>query len=260
LQASPGRQKQSLVESSHDAWIKYYRPDENSSNTTINYYNKGAIAGMLLDIAIRKRTANQKSLDDVMRLLYQRYAEKEGFTNQEFAAVASEVAGSDLSAWFQRSIYSTEELDYAEALEWLGLQFKADGGKEGTPETKDEADAEPKDPAIWFGATVESKDGKYSISRITENSPAFLAGLNVGDEVIGVDGFRLSEPIDERLKQYKVGDKINTLVSRRGKLIELPVDLLAKPKQSWKLETLKNATPLQSESFSSWLHQPVPVK
>lgn len=259
LQTSPGRQKQSLIESSHDAWIKYYRPDENSTNTTINYYNKGAIAGMLLDIAIRKRTGNQKSLDDVMQLMYQRYAEKEGYTNAEFASVASEVAGSDLSDWFQRSIYSTEELDYSEALEWLGLQFKVDGPKEGVKdgaaEVKEEADSEAKDTSIWFGATAELKDGKFSILRITENSPAFTAGLNVGDEIIGIDGFRLSEPIDERLKQYKVGDKIDVLVSRRGKLIDLPVSLLAKPTQTWKLEMLKSPTPKQSESFSSWLHR-----
>ncbi len=257
LQTSPGRQKQSLVESSHDAWIKYYRPDENSMNSTINYYNKGAIAGMLLDIAIRKRTANQKSLDDVMRLMYQRYADKEGFTNLEFAAVASEVAGSDLSGWFQRSIHSTEELDYTEALEWLGLQFSAAGPKEGATEGKENTENETKDSAIWFGATVESKDGKFSISRITEHSPAFLAGLNVGDEVIGVDGFRLLEPIDERLKQYKVGEKVSVLVSRRGKLVELPVSLQAKPAQTWKLEIVKTPSPLQSESLSSWLHQPI---
>lgn len=256
LQTSPGRQKQSLVESSHDAWIKYYRPDENSTNTTINYYNKGAIAGMLLDIAIRRRTVNQKSLDDVMRLMYQRYAEKDGFTNLEFAAVASEVAGSDLSDWFQRAIFSTEELDYDEALEWLGLQFKTNGTKDGPAEAKVPAEPEAMDSAIWFGATVEVKDGKFSVLKITENSPAYLAGLNVGDEVIGVDGFRLSEPIDERLKQYKVGDKINLLLSRRGKLIELPVSLLGKPTQTWRIEILKDPTPLQKESFSSWLHTP----
>ncbi len=226
-------------------------------NSTINYYNKGAIAGMLLDIAIRKRTANQKSLDDVMRLMYQRYADKEGFTNLEFAAVASEVAGSDLSGWFQRSIHSTEELDYTEALEWLGLQFSAAGPKEGATEGKENTENETKDSAIWFGATVESKDGKFSISRITEHSPAFLAGLNVGDEVIGVDGFRLLEPIDERLKQYKVGEKVSVLVSRRGKLVELPVSLQAKPAQTWKLEIVKTPSPLQSESLSSWLHQPI---
>jgi predicted metalloprotease with PDZ domain len=257
LQNMPGRQKQSLVESSYDSWIKYYRPDENSANTSINYYNKGAIAGMLLDIAIRKRTANQKSLDDVMRLMYQRYAEKDGYTNQELASVANEVAGSDLSPWFQRSIYSTEELDYTEALDWLGLQFKAEGPKEGAADAKEEPETDTKDSAVWLGATVDSKEGKYSISRITEGSPAFLAGLNVGDEAIGIDGFRLSEPLDERLKQYKVGDKIVTLVSRRGKLIELSVILMAKPLPTWKLELLKTPTPQQSESFSRWLHKPV---
>jgi predicted metalloprotease with PDZ domain len=256
LQTAPGRQKQSLIESSHDAWIKYYRPDENSTNTTINYYNKGAIAGLLLDIAIRKRTANQKSLDDVMRLMYQRYAEKDGFTNREFATVANEVAGSDLSAWFQRSVYSTDELDYAEALDWLGLQFKVNGPKEGASAAKEEPEPESKESAIWLGATVEAKEGKFSITRVSENSPAFSAGFNVGDEVIGVDGFRLSEPIEERLKQYKVGDQLNVLVSRRGRLMELPVSLKAKPEETWKLEMLKTATPLQSASFSSWLHQP----
>ncbi len=260
LQTMPGRYKQSLAESSHDSWIKYYRPDENSTNTSINYYNKGAIAGMLLDVAIRKRTNNQKSLDDVMRLMYQRFAEKEGYTNQDLANAASEVSGSDLSSWFRRAIHSTEELDYAEALDWLGMQFKVDSPADGSSDVKDASTADAKDAEkpsnIWFGATSEIKDGKYMIARIVEGSPAFTAGLNVGDELIGIDDFRLSETVDERLKQYKVGDQIQALISRRGKLVELTVALAAKPPQTWKLELLKTPTQQQTESLSSWLHRP----
>ncbi|MCC6509452.1 MAG: M61 family metallopeptidase [Pirellulaceae bacterium] len=258
LQTGPGRLKQSLVESSRDAWIKFYRPDENSSNTSVNYYIKGAIVGFLLDAHIRQRTNNQKSLDDVMRGLYQRYAEKDGFTNHEITLVASEVAGSNMQSWFDQTVNSTTELDYQPALDWLGMVFKAspaeekvDEGKEADKPKAGEAAAQPeKTPEAWTGVTL---DAKLFVTRIVEDSPAYSAGLNVGDELIGVDGFRLTEPLEERLKQYNVSDTVKIHLARRGKLIEVPMILAAKPPAAWKLEPAKEPTPAQRENFASWL-------
>jgi predicted metalloprotease with PDZ domain len=263
LQTGPGRLKQSLVESSRDAWIKFYRPDENSANTSTNYYVKGAVAGFLLDAAIRKRTNNQKSLDDVMRLLYQRHAETGGYTNADVLRVANEVSGSDLKPWFETSIYSTKELDYSEALGWLGLVFKESKPEEKTAEGKSEPNADsdkakverPSEP--WTGLAA---DAKFLITRVLEGSPAFDAGLNVNDELVGIDGFRLTEPLEERLRQNKVGDTVKILVSRRGKLIEIPVTLAAKPAAAWKLETIKEPSPAQKDNLATWLHVPVSGK
>lgn len=119
VQQTDGRKVQSLQESSYDTWIKFYRPDENSPNTRISYYSKGAVVAFLLDVKIRKLTDGKKSLDDVMRKMWGQHAEG-GFTSEDFRKVASDVAGEDLNAWFAETIDSTQELDYSD-VEFLGV-------------------------------------------------------------------------------------------------------------------------------------------
>ncbi|MDX2181624.1 MAG: hypothetical protein SFV18_18665 [Bryobacteraceae bacterium] len=123
VQASEGRKVQTLAESSFDTWIKFYRPSENSARTTISYYAKGAAVGMLLDARIRAATNGAKSLDHVMRLALERYPRERGYTLDEFRAVASEVAGTDLTDWFRRAFHTTEELDYREAERVFGFKL-----------------------------------------------------------------------------------------------------------------------------------------
>ena len=110
LQTTPGRLVQSVEEASFDAWVRYYRPDENTPNTTISYYTKGAVIGFLLDLKIRRATNNARSLDDLMTQAYARYSGAKGYTSTEFRALASEVAGIDLSAWFRTALDTTDEL------------------------------------------------------------------------------------------------------------------------------------------------------
>jgi predicted metalloprotease with PDZ domain len=124
VQTAPGRLVQPVETASYDAWIKLYRRDENSANTSLSYYPKGAVIGFLLDAKIRAATDGRKSLDDVMLLALARYGGERGYTPEEFRKTASEVAGRDLSAWFKQVLESTEELDYREALDWYGLRFK----------------------------------------------------------------------------------------------------------------------------------------
>ncbi len=132
VQKTPGRTKQSLSESSYDAWIKFYRPDENSSNTRISYYSKGAVVAFLLDTKIRELTDGVKSLDDVMRTMYQRYQES-GYEPADFRRVVNEIAGEDLSQWFASAVDSTDELDFSPVHNWFGLEF---------PTNKDDAKTE----------------------------------------------------------------------------------------------------------------------
>ena len=124
LQTTPGRLVQSLSMSSFGTWIKFYRPDQNSINTSISYYTKGAVAAFLLDARVRAATGGAKSLDDVMRLALVRYPVARGFTPAEFRAAASEVAGADPSGWFATVFDSTAELDYRQALDWPGWVLK----------------------------------------------------------------------------------------------------------------------------------------
>ncbi|MGB9611943.1 MAG: M61 family metallopeptidase, partial [Bryobacteraceae bacterium] len=125
LQSTPGRLVTPVEQASFDAWIGLYRTTENSPNTTISYYTKGQVIGLLLDAKIRRLTQGRRSLDDLMRAAYERYSGPRGYTPQEFRALASEIAGADLSDWFRRVLETTEELDYSEMLDWFGCGCRA---------------------------------------------------------------------------------------------------------------------------------------
>lgn len=124
LQKSPGRLVQTLEQSSYDVWSNSFSGVNPNSNS-VSYYVKGQVVAFLLDARLRRATAGRKSLDDVTRLAYKRYSGERGFTPEEFRKTAREVAGIDLTDWFRKSASSTEELDYAEALDWFGLRFAA---------------------------------------------------------------------------------------------------------------------------------------
>lgn len=240
LQTTPGRRRQSLDESSHDTWIKFYRSNENSRNTTISYYNKGAVVAFLFDIQVRMATNNSRSLDDVMRQLYDQFGNGRGYTNQDVLDTASEISGKDLSAWYGQAIESTDELDYEQALEWLGLKFKQ-------PSDASESNAP------WIGIATSSGGGRVTVSRVIEGSPAFEAGINVDDELIGLEGFRLSGSFDDRLKQFAEQDAVRVLLARRGELLELSVDLKESPRSNWSLERVEEPSQQQQANFADWL-------
>jgi predicted metalloprotease with PDZ domain len=140
LQSSPGRLVQSLEQASLDVWTSSFSGVGNSPKT-ISYYVKGPVVGFLLDARIRRATNGSKSLDNVMRLAYQRYAGERGFTAQQFRQTAEEVAGTSLKDWYDKAIASATELDYSEALNWFGLRFAGQGGNAWKLETLPEATA-----------------------------------------------------------------------------------------------------------------------
>jgi predicted metalloprotease with PDZ domain len=224
LQTTPGRLTQTLSESSFDAWVKLYRRDENSKNSSISYYNKGALVAFLLDVHIREATAGTKSLDDVMKMAYQRFSGEAGFSTEDFQNVASEIAGLDLTDWFRNAIDSTDELDYQPALRYLGLRFKSVEPKDGEPEA-------------WLGATTELRGGMLVVTEVPRGTPAFEAGLNAEDEIIATDEYRVDPgKFAERLGNYRPGDTLKLLVARREKMMALSVVLGHEPAKVWELE------------------------
>lgn len=253
VENTPGRLVQSLSDSSFDTWIKSYRPDENSSNTRISYYGGGSVVGLLLDAEVRRVSNDAKSLDDVMRLAYERYSGERGYTEAEFIALTSEVAGSDLAPWFKRVVQTPGQHDYQSFLDWYGLEFEAPKEAEAKllPNKLEPADA----PGGWLGASTKTSNGLTTVTRVLTNTPAYDAGLYVKDELIAVNGFRIDKKVASRLRPFPPGTKIELLVSRRGQLITLPVTLGEKPKQSWKLKIRDDATPEQTAHLESWIGQ-----
>ena len=132
MQNTPGRLEQTVEESSFDSWIKYYRQDENSINSQVSYYDKGALLGLLLDLEIRKRSNGAKSLDDVMRYLYAEFFKKgRNYGPLDFQKASELMAGSSLEEFFNKYVRGAAELDYNAALEAAGLRLDTSAGTGG---------------------------------------------------------------------------------------------------------------------------------
>ncbi len=140
LENAPGRRLQSVEQSSREVWGNS-NSGVNPNASTVSYYNKGNVLGLLLDARIRRVTQGRGSLDDVMRLAYRRYSGERGFTADEFRRTAEEVAGVDLREWFRRSVSTTEDLDYSDVLEWYGLRFTTGEGITGSWKLEPRPDA-----------------------------------------------------------------------------------------------------------------------
>ncbi len=251
IEKTPGRLVQSMSDASFDSWIKSYRPDENSSNTRLSYYSGGSVVGLLLDAEIRRSSNDTKSLDDVMRLAYERYSGERGYTEAEFIALTSEVTGSDLAPWFKRVVQNPSQHDYQPMLDWYGLEFEA--AKKPEPKMLPNGLEPPDAPGGWLGADLKVSGGKTTVSRVLSGTPAYAAGLYVKDELIAVNGFRITKAIASHLRPYPPGTTVDLLISRRGELITLPATLAEKPNKSWKLKIRKDATPEQTAHLESWL-------
>ncbi|HJR63089.1 MAG TPA: PDZ domain-containing protein, partial [Gemmatimonadaceae bacterium] len=238
LQNTPGRLVQPLELASFDAWIKHYRPDENSPNVAISYYTKGAIVGLLLDARIRRLTNGARSLDDMMREAYRRYSGERGYTPAQFRAVANGVAGSDLGDFFRRALETTEELDYTEMLDWYGLRFRP-------------ADSTRK---AWLGLVTGESDGRLLVTRLVRGRPAYGSGVAPGDELIAIDSFRVTvDELDERLSRHQPGDSITLTVARRESLHRYRVALGSEPADRWSLEVRPDATAEQKRRLAALL-------
>ena len=281
LETSPGRLVQPLSAASFDAWIKYYRRDENFTNSAVSYYTKGAVVGFLLDAEIRRATGGMKSLDDAMRLAYQRYGGERGYTPAELRKTFEEVAGTDLGPFWTAAVDSAGDLDYQRALDWFGLRFgeykdeKDEGGAGGprgataaTPTTaagpapagplappgKDIAEEIPKELVADLGIDTEVEKGRLMVTVVRRGTAGYQAGINAGDEILAIDDYRVPpEGFRDRLKAYRPGDQATLLVARRERLTHLPVTFGEKPPRKWKLEPDPKASPAQKQHLADWL-------
>ncbi len=243
LQETPGRSVQSAVEASFDAWIKFRRQDENSPNTTVSYYLKGSLIGLVLDLEIRYLTG-ERSLDDVMRRLYFeccRVAQR-GFTAEEFRRTCEQVAGSSLREIFEEYCFGTSEMDFARYLDHAGLRFSESAAR---------ASARAK---IYVGISAGVVDGGMRIVAVTAGSPAWEYGLNVRDEIIAVNGYRVNQDILATL----IGDSppgvpLDFLIARDGRLRSVRVVSGERLEPEYRIERSATPTLRQKTLYESWL-------
>ena len=240
IENQPGNFVQPVAESSFDAWIKGYRPNENSGNTTISYYSKGAVLTSLLNLAIIAGSNGQRTMDDLMRLLYTEYYKKQnrGFTDEEFQRAAEQVAGRKLDDFFDVGVNSADPINYNAYFAPVGLKL---------------VNAAVKSQDGFLGAATRTVNGKVYVSGVRRGSAAYVDGLNVGDEVMAVDGVPVGSDLQKLINDRKVGNKLIFQVSRSGLPKEVSVTLTASPYVSYRLEPLPTRTDAQKTLYSKWL-------
>jgi predicted metalloprotease with PDZ domain len=245
LQNTPGRLEQTVEEASFDAWIKYYRQDENSVNSQISYYDKGAILGLLLDLEIRKRSNNAKSLDDVMRYLYTEFFKKDrNYGVADFQKVSELMAGSSLENFFSRFVRGTEELDYNAALEAAGLRLDTNLAPAGGNAVG----------RVYFGADVVQEDDRLIVRRVYAGSPAYDQGLNAGDQIVALDNMRVTRDFfNARIAEKKPGDVLNLTIFRFDDLSTLLIKLGERREGTYRIVPLPTPTETQRRVYRSWL-------
>lgn len=237
-----GNQIQPVALASFDAWIKYYRPDENSANTSVSYYNKGALLAMMLDLKILAATQGQKRLDDVLKAAYETFyvKKKRGFEEHELQTLIEQIAGVPVDDIF-RAAHTVEPLDYNAYLNAAGYELVDYNEGRELPD---------------LGISTSANDGRVMVTGVSRGSGAWDGGINVRDELIAINGERLDangRELNRIMQSAAVGDKLQVLVARDGKVRELNVTLKKDAKGAFSIVPLQNPTPEQENLGKIWL-------
>jgi predicted metalloprotease with PDZ domain len=218
VERGAGRKKQTLEESSFDAWTKYYRQDENSPNAIVSYYTKGALAALALDLYIRQQTGSAKSLDHVMRALWQKWlSDGQGVGEAEWEAIASQETGLDLQVFFDSALRSTADLPLQELLAGQGVTLEWNPAT-GSSDRGGLANGAKGNERAVLGAKTSADPLGVKLASVFDGGAAQAAGLSGGDVIIALDGLKLKE-VDSALARYRPDDEVTVHAFRRDELL-----------------------------------------
>lgn len=233
---TPGRTRQTLSESSFDAWTKYYRPDENTPNAAVSYYLKGSLAALCLDLLIRNRTRGRKSLDDVMRLLWRRHGRRgAGVAEGDFERLAEEATGLPLTRFFESALRSIRELPLRELLATHGIEMALRSAEsasdKGGKKAAGESAALARRPALGVRTRIEGRD--LVVTHVLDGGAAQAAGVAAGDAIVAVEGVRAGPGgLDAMLDRHKSGEEIVLHLFRRDELFAVRARLRKSPRDT----------------------------
>ena len=248
----PGARVQSLAESSFDAWIKFSRSAPDNANFTVSFYDLGALASLLMDMELRSRTGNRVSLDDVMREMYRRFPlSGNGYTKADIIALLETISESQWHDFFARYINGTDQYPFESALETVGLELSIQ------PESKDDRIIQ----CSYAGLNLADRNGGAVVRSVLSDGPAYAAGVLLGDEIVAVNGRRVSaSEFDEWIGLLQPGDTVTLHIIRRDELRTVPFKLAGKPNGRWEVSRVKDPNDSQKAAYQSWLHQEWPEK
>ena len=246
VENQPGNRVQTLSESSFDAWIKHYRPNENSPNSTISYYSKGSLIALIMDLEIIHSTKGKAGLDEVMKAMYDEYfvKQKRGFTDKEFKTMAEKIAGHSLTDIYDNYINGLKTIDYNKYLDYAGLSLKDDAAQNTEP---------------YLGIVTSLREGKMIIAQVARGSGAWNDGLNVNDEMVSIDNYVIKKTSAGSLDMLKyiagqrVGDKVKVSVIRDGLEKVIDVSLSRNPIVKYNISSVEEPSSAQTDVKNRWL-------
>ncbi len=238
------RLKQSLAESSFDAWIKYYRQDENAPNSVVSYYQKGALVALALDLAIRHQCGGRRSLDDVMRWLWRQCrsagAAYPGIGEDGILDAVAQATGLDLARTLHAWTEGTRDPDFANLLQTVGIRLERKLALESPH-------------FALLGLKLQGAAGEARIAQIFDGGPAQQAGLSAGDVLVALDDLRVTPArLDALLARYSPGDTVQVLAFRREELQRLELRLSRQPPLRFVLEADNKASAAVKRQRLAW--------
>lgn len=236
---TPGHLYQTAVDASANTWSDgpFGRTDD-EMNKTISVYEKGAILGALLDLKIRDASKGQKSLDDVMKFLYNDFYKKKkrGFTENEFRQVCEQIAGTALSEFFDYTS-TLKPLDYKKYFGYAGLNI----------------DTSPKQvPGAWLGISTRTRNDSLLVTAVEYESPAWNKGIRRGMVIVEIDGKKTEGLSGPMITDHNSGEQVKLSVVFKGNRNEFTVPLTTKFVPDFTLSPVENPTPLQQGILKKW--------
>ncbi|OGU66992.1 MAG: hypothetical protein A3C56_07935 [Ignavibacteria bacterium RIFCSPHIGHO2_02_FULL_56_12] len=234
----PGNRMQSVTESSFDAWVKYWRNTQQSYNTEADYYSAGSQVTAVLNLELLKRTGGKKSMDDVLRSMFEKFPlGKRGYTVEDLRSTCEDFGGGSFKEFFAKHIYGTEPLPWEDALSVAGLVLK------------------PKDDARpSLGVQMSDAGDRPRIFRVFAGGAGAAAGLDVSDEIVALNGYRVrTQDVIARVGDMKAGDEVELTVFRDDRLRTIHVKLLMQAIPSYTVTRIENPTATQKASYERML-------
>lgn len=241
IQNTPGAKEQSVAEASFDAWIKFYRKDENSINSQISYYQKGMALGALLDLEVIAGSEGEKRLDDVVSQLYHQFYKKrnKGITSDDLQKALERASHQNLDEFFKDYVTGTKDLDNAKYLDLAGIKL-IETNKSTTSKS--------------LGITFETYGDNLIVKSVVKGSAGYDHGISAGDELISMNGYRINRSnIKVILNHYKAGDKVNILLSRKGLMVEKEIIIRKDSSVHYTYQVVKNPSKRQVKVYEAWL-------
>ena len=244
-----GRHKQTLPESSFDAWTKFYKQDENAANAIVSYYTKGALFALCLDLHIRQESKNLKSLDDVMKRLWKDHGQTGiGVPEDAPESLIQSATGIDVSGFFQTYLYSTIDLPAAELLNTLGLKLchrAASSQKDmgGKPANADQI------PKTSLACAVEKVEGGFRVTQVHDGGPAQVCGLAAGDILIAIDGLKVDADLEMQIGRFAPSTQVEIVAFRRDELMQFSCVLQPPPQTTFYIDIEQP----QNDRRNTWL-------